>query len=240
MSVVEHPPRAAPASGAAFAYHRTGRLAAWLGGGRGVRLASSLAAGFLGELLTGWSGGLLFPLTPAVSLTAGLVFGGWGLAGAAAGQLAAVYLLSRDFFGSLIFALAFSLTGLAGWAVFRWVPTLGRGLPNLRSFLAILAAASMGGAAGALLTLASGLLPTGETAWTWIWTWVTGELVSAALLAPPILLAFHRWGRRWMVEAARGAAGGGPGAGRYDPRGCLERRGDGRSAEAGACRHREP
>lgn len=199
MSVVEHPPRAAPTSGA-FAYHRTGRLASWLGGGRGVRLGSSLIAGFLGELLTGWSGGLLFPLTPAVSLTAGLVFGGWGLAGAAAGQLAAVFLHSRDLFSSLIFALAFSLTGLAVWAVFHWVPLLGRSLPNLRSFLATLAAASVGGAAGALLTLAGGLLPAGETAWTWIWTWVTGELVSVALLAPPILLAFHRWGRRSMVR----------------------------------------
>jgi MFS family permease len=199
MSVVEHPSRAAPSPGAAFAYHRTGHLAKWLGRGRGARLAFSLAAGLLGELLTGWSGGLLFPLTPAVSLTSGLLFGGWGIAGAAVGQLAAVFILSRDLLGSLTFALAFSLTGLAGWVVFRWVPKLGRGLPNLRSFLATLAAAFAGGAAGALLTLSGGLLPSGQTAWTWIWTWVTGELVSVALLAPPILLAFDRWGRRSMV-----------------------------------------
>lgn len=203
MSVVDHPSRAASSPGAAFAYHRTSQLAKWLGRGRGARLAFSLAAGLLGELITGWSGGLLFPLTPAVSLTSGLLFGGWGIAGAAVGQLAAVFILSRGFLGSLIFALAFSLTSLAGWAVFRWVPKLGRSLPNLRSFLATLAAAFAGGASGALLTLAGGLLPPGQTAWTWIWTWVTGELVSVALLAPPILLAFHRWGRRSMVEFPR-------------------------------------
>lgn len=203
MSVVENPSRAAPSPGTAFAYHRTGQLAKWLGRGRGARLAFSLAGGLLGELITGWSGGLLFPLTPAVSLTSGLLFGGWGIAGAALGQLAAVFILSRDLLGSLIFALAFSLTGLAGWAVFRWVPKLGRGLPNLRSFLATLAAAFAGGAAGALLTLAGGLLPASQTAWTWIWTWVTGELVSVALLAPPILLTFDRWGRRSMVDFPR-------------------------------------
>ena len=203
MSVVEHPSRAAPTPGAAFAYHRTGHLAKWLGQGRGARLAFSLAAGFLGELITGWSGGLLFPLTPAVSLTAGLLFGGWGIAGAAAGQLAAVFILSRDLLSSLILALAFSLTGLAGWAVFRWTPKLGRGLPNLRSFLATLAAAFVGGAAGALLTLWGGLLPASQTAWTWIWTWGTGELVSVALLAPPILLAFNRWGWHWTVPFPR-------------------------------------
>jgi hypothetical protein len=200
MSVVEHPSRAAPNPGAAFAYHRTGLVAKWLGRGRGARLAFSLAAGLLGELLTGWSGGLLFPLTPAVSLTSGLLFGGEGIAGATVGQLAAVFILSRDLLGSLIFALAFSLTGLAGWAVFRWTPKLGRGIPNLRSFLATLGAAFAGGAAGALLTLLrQDLLPSGDTAGTWIWTWMSGALVSVALLAPPILLAFDRYGRRWMV-----------------------------------------
>ncbi|HEV2853991.1 MAG TPA: HD domain-containing phosphohydrolase [Thermoanaerobaculia bacterium] len=205
MSVVEHQPRAAPASRAAFAYHRTGRLAKWLGRGRGARLAFSLAAGLLGELLTGWSGGLLFPLTPAVSLTAGLLFGGLGIAGAAVGQLAAVFILHRNLLDALIFAAAFSMTGLAGWAVFRWTPKLGRGLPNLRSFLATLAAAFAGGAAGALLTLllSRRLLPAGETAGAWTWTWMTGALVSVALLAPPVLLAFNRYGRRWMVTFPR-------------------------------------
>ena len=32
-----------------------------------------------------------------------------------------------------------------------------------------------------------------------LWAWVTGALVSVALLAPPALLLFDRYGRRWMA-----------------------------------------
>ncbi|HKH44983.1 MAG TPA: hypothetical protein VKM72_10010, partial [Thermoanaerobaculia bacterium] len=201
MSSVESQPRAA---GAAFAFHRTGRLAQWLGRGRGTRLSLSLAAGLLGELITGWSGGLLFPLTPAVSLTAGLLFGWQGIAGATAGQLAAEWILHHDSLDALIFAASFSLTGIAAWTLFRYVPKVGRGLPNLRSFLWTLAAALVGGLTGALLALAAtGLTPAGQSPGMWIWTWVTGSLVSVALLTPPILLAFDRDGRRWMVPMPR-------------------------------------
>jgi len=202
MSVVESQPRTAPTAGAAFAFHRTSRLAEWFGRKRGARVALSLAAGLLGQLITGWSGGLLFPLTPAVSLAAGLLFGWLGIAGAAAGQLVAVWILHRNFLDALIFASSFSLTGIAGWAVFRYVPKLGRGFPNLRSFLWTLAAAFAGGLAGALLTLASGSVG-GSSAGMWIWTWVTGSLVSVALLTPPLLLAFDRDGRNWMVTLPR-------------------------------------
>jgi MFS family permease len=200
MSVVNPQPRAAPANGAAFAYHRSSRLAEWFGRGRGQRLLLSLVAGLLGQLVTGWNGGLLFPLTPAISLCAGLLFGWLGIAGAAAGQLAAVWILHYGFLDALTFSAAFSLTGIAGWTLFRYVPKLGRGIPNLRSFLWTLAAAFVGGLAGALLTLLSrDLPPPGQTPGMWIWTWVTGALVSVALLAPPILLVFDRHGRRWMV-----------------------------------------
>jgi HD domain-containing protein len=202
MSLVNPEPRAAPTTGAAFAYHRSSRIAAWFGRGRGHRLLMSLAAGLAGELITGWRGGLVFPLTPAVSLCAGVLFGWLGIAGAAAGQLAAVWIRSGLPL-ALTFAAAFSLTGIAGWALFRHVPKLGRGIPNLRSFLATLAAALAGGVAGALWTLLLRGVPVGETPGMWIWTRVTGALVSVALLAPPILLACDRYGRRWMVPFPR-------------------------------------
>ena len=203
MSVVNPEPRAAPsppAQGAAFAYHRSSRLAEWLRRGNGVRLALSLAAGLGGVLAREWSGGLLFPLTPAISLTAGLLFGWVGIAGTAAGQLAAIWIAHGHPAGALVFALSFSLAGVAGLAIFRSVPKLGRGFPNLRSYLWTLTAGGLGGLTGALLTIFPWrLLPAGESPSEWMWTWVTGALVSVALLAPPILLLFDRYGRRWMV-----------------------------------------
>lgn len=198
MSVLNPEPRAAPGPGAAFAYHRTSRIAEWLRRGNGVRLALSVAAGLCGVLVREHSGGLVFPFTPAVSLTAGLLFGWLGIAGTAAGQLAAVWITHRSFYDALIFALSFALTGIAGWAIFRYVPKLARGLLNLRSFLWALGAAFLGSMAGGALTLVS-VGPAGQTPGMWIWAWLTGALVSTALLAPPVLLLFDRYGRRWMV-----------------------------------------
>jgi hypothetical protein len=201
MSVVNPEPRAASSHGAAFAYHRSGRLVEWLRRGNGLRIALPVVAGLGGVLIREWSGGLVFPLTPAVSLTAGALFGGLGIASAAVGQLAAVWILHRSLAEALVLALSFALTGVAGWAVFRYVPQLGRGLPNLRSYLWMLAAAFAGGLAGSALTLASGTAgpPPGTSPVMWVWTWGTGALVSVTLLAPPALLLFDRWGRRWRV-----------------------------------------
>lgn len=197
MSVLNPRPRAAPVPGGAFAYHRTGRLAKWLGDGRGQRIAFALASGFAGELLSGWSNGLVFPFTPAVSLTAGLLFGWLGILGAALGQLAAVWILLDSFPAAVTFSASFSLTGIAAWLLFQHVPRLGRGLPNLRSFLWTLAAALAGGIAGSMATLL--LAHPVEAPAIWIWTWATGALVSVALLAPPILLGMDRRGRRWLA-----------------------------------------
>jgi hypothetical protein len=198
MSVLNPQPRAAP-HGAAFAYHRASRIREWLRRGNGFRLVLSAAAGLFGVLLRNWSGGLLFPVTPAVSLTAGILFGWVGLAGTTAGQLAAVWILRDSFSDALIFSLAFSLTGAAGWTIYHYVPKLGRGLPNLRSFLWTLGAAFIGGLAGAALTLLIPRAP-GEPGMVMrTWTWMTGALVSVTLLAPPVLLLFDRYGRRWRV-----------------------------------------
>lgn len=210
MSVLNPQSRAAP-HGAAFAYHRTSRIAEWLRRGNGFRLALSVVAGLSGVLLRNWSGGLLFPVTPAVSLTAGLLFGWLGIAGTTAGQLAAVWILRDSFSDALVFSLAFSLTGAVGWTIYHYVPKLGRGLPNLRSFLWTLGAAFLGGLAGAALTIL--LIPRapGEPGMVMrTWTWMTGALVSVTLLAPPILLLFDRFGRRWMVPIPGEFHGEGP------------------------------
>jgi hypothetical protein len=202
MSIVNPEPRAAPAPGAAFAYHRSSQLVEWLRRGNGVRLVLSAAAGLFGVLIHDWSGGLIFPFTPAVSLTAGLLFGWLGIAGTIAGQFAAVWITRDSPSDALILSLCFALAGAAGWAIFHYVPKLGRGLPNLRSFLWTLGAGVVGGLSGSALSLAFSS-PAGQTAGRSaalsFWEWGTGALVSVVLLAPPILLLFDRYGRRWMV-----------------------------------------
>jgi hypothetical protein len=209
MSVLNPQPRAAP-HGAAFAYHRTSRIVEWLRRGNGFRLGLSVVAGLFGVLLRNWSGGLLFPVTPAVSLSAGLLFGWLGIAGTTAGQLAAVWILRDSFSDALIFSLAFSLTGAVGWTIYHYVPKLGRGLPNLRSFLWILGAAFVGGLAGAVLTLLISRAPGEPGTVMRVWTWMTGALVSVTLLVPPVLLLFDRFGRRWMVPVPGEFHGGSP------------------------------
>jgi len=203
MSVVNPESRAAPTRGAAFAYHRSSQLVEWLRRGNGVRLALSTVAGLCGVLIHDWGGGLIFPFTPAISLTAGLLFGWLGIAGTIAGQFLGIWITRDDPANAFVLALSFALAGATGWAIFHYVPKLGRGLPNLRSFLWTLGAGVVGGLSGSALSLAfSG--PAGQAAgrWSaalWVWAWGTGALVSVVLLAPPILLLFDRYGRRWMV-----------------------------------------
>ncbi len=146
MSVVNPESRAAPTRGAAFAYHRSSQLVEWLRRGNGVRLALSAVAGLCGVLIHDWGGGLIFPFTPAISLTAGLLFGWLGIAGTIAGQFLGIWITRDDPANAFVLALSFALAGATGWAIFHYVPKLGRGLPNLRSFLWTLSAGVVGGA----------------------------------------------------------------------------------------------
>lgn len=199
MSILTRDAPAAPVtSGAAFTYRRTHPVAVWLGRGRGLRLAVSLLSGFLGEILAGWGLTAPFvplPLTPFVSFASGVLFGWEGLLGSAVGQLAAASILQKSFPLAVVLAASFSLTGLAGWLAFRQVPGLGRGLPNLRSFLAVLASAVVGGLLGSLAVA----LFQGAPLALRLWNGTTGSVMSVLLLAPLMLLAMDRFWRYWMV-----------------------------------------
>ncbi|HSF40578.1 MAG TPA: HD domain-containing phosphohydrolase [Thermoanaerobaculia bacterium] len=199
MSIITRDTPAAPVtSGAAFTYRRSHPVAVWLGRGRGVRLLVSLLAGFLGEILAGWGVTAPFiplPLTPFVSFASGVLFGWQGLLGSMVGQLAAVSILQQSVLPAVVFAASYSLTGLAGWLAFQRVPGLGRGLPNLRSFLAVLASAVAGGLLGSLVVALFQAAPLALR----LWNGTTGSVMSVLLLAPPMLLAMDRFWRRWMV-----------------------------------------
>jgi MFS family permease len=205
MSVLSPESRAAPGTtsgaGTAFAYRRTHPLVAWFGGGRGNRLALALFAGLLGELLTGWSGSarlVPLPLTPFVSVTSGLLFGWLGILGATAGQLVAVWVLRGSFLAASTLSVSFAFTGVCALLVFRYAPGMGRGLPNLRSYLLLLGSALAGGLLGGLFSaiLVNGPV-LGAALAGWVWARASGALMSVLLLAPPALLAMDRWGRDW-------------------------------------------
>jgi len=202
MSVLTPESGAVPAgTGGAFAYRRL-PVVVWFGRGRGFRLALSLAAGLLGALISGWNGTARFvplPLDPFVSATAALLFGGWGILGSACGQLAAVWVLHGGFLAALAHAAPCALLAVSVWLVFRYVPGLGRGFPNLRSYVWLLAGTTLGCAAGGLLQGAASLSPSPWTLVLSAWTWTAGGLLSVGLLAPPLLLAMDRFGRRFMA-----------------------------------------
>jgi hypothetical protein len=204
MNVLSQEDRAASGSSrAAFTWRREHPLLVWLGRGRGVRLGASLAAGFLGALLPGLNATaplLPLPLSPFVSFVAGLAFGWQGILGSAVGQLAAVWILQKSFFAALVYSLSFALVGVAGWLVFRFTPGLGRGLPNLRSFLSLLGSALLGGLAGSiLLWVARDPALAGSGVAVWLWNRVTGGVMSVLLQGIPVLLALDRWERRFLV-----------------------------------------
>jgi HD domain len=203
MNVFSPENRAAPATpGAAYTWRREHRLMVWLGRGRGARLGASLAAGFLGALLPGLNATaplLPLPLSPFVSFVAGLAFGWLGIFGSAVGQLAVVWILQKSLLAALVLSVSFALSGIAGWLVFRCTPGLGRGLPNLRSFLSLLGSALLGGLAGSVLLWMAGFPVGGSGVAVWLWHRLTGGVMSVLLLGIPVLLALDRWGRRFLA-----------------------------------------
>ena len=185
MSILTQPHRAASASSSMTLLAR--RLSDLIQGeARGVRLGAGAAAGLAGGLVGGWG-------SPALSVCAGLLFGGPAIAGCAAVQFLTVWALRGDAMAALVASLASAILGTSASLVFRFVPELGRGLPDLRSHLWLLASAALGGLVGGFLFALAGQGPRG------FWTWAAASLLGTLLLAPPALLTADRSLRPWMV-----------------------------------------
>jgi hypothetical protein len=200
MSVSSPTPQAAPtAYGAAVAPGRLALVLTWFRTGRANALALAFASGILGELVGGWGGRpllLALPLTPFVSCAAGLLLGWRGIVAASLGQGITILAVSRDPLTAAVLTASLVLLGMAVHLIFRSVPKLGRGLPNLRSYLWLLASALFGGLVAALpgsLLAAQGDLS------QQVWTRAAGCLISILLLAPPMLLLADRRLRPWIV-----------------------------------------
>ena len=161
---------------------------------RAVRFAAGLGAGLLGALVGGWG-------STALSLCSGLLLGPLGMTGTAIGQLAMAGALGRGPLGSLVMAFAALALGVAASRVFRVVPELGRGLPNLPSYLWLLGSGLLGGLVGGLVIALTWQGP--GSALQELWSWTANSLMGALLVAAPLLLVTDRFLRGWMVKIPR-------------------------------------
>lgn len=157
---------------------------------RGIRFSAGLGAGLLGGLVGGWG-------STALSLCSGLTLGWLGIAGTVIGQLVMGGALGRGWLSALVMAFAALALGVSASRIFRVVPDLGRGLPNLHSYLWLLGSGLLGGLVGGLLI---GLTWQGSgPSLHGLWRWTANSLMGALLVAPPLLLAADRFLRGWMV-----------------------------------------
>jgi hypothetical protein len=159
-----------------------------------LRFAAGLGAGLFGGLLGGWG-------STALSSCSGLILGWPGIAGAALGQLAMVQALSPDLLRAFALAFAAAALGTSSYRIFRVVPDLGRGLPNLPSYLWLLGSGLLGGLVGGLAVSLASHGP--GLALHEFWRWTASSLMGSLLLAAPILLLADRSLRPWMVAIPR-------------------------------------
>jgi hypothetical protein len=186
---------------------------------RAVRVAAPLVACFAAAWTAGGAPGYVagvdvgLDLLTAAAFVSGLLFGWLGAAGAALGALGGARISEPGAAAGPGPASAFAAAAAAGaaaavaWAVFRAVPGLGRGLPDARSFLWLLATSCLASvsAAAAHLGLAFGLSLASPAGWLGsasvpeIWSGAAVAVASVAFLAPPVLLAVDLWARWWRA-----------------------------------------
>ncbi len=168
---------------------------------RAVRLAVPAAATFLAVLSVGAAGPLLGLSRGALSLDpravagflSGLLFGWLGVSGAALGGALGAAATGASTGAALAAALAAATSAAVAFALFRYLPGVGRGLPNLRSYLWLLAASALAAAASVLHALVAG------AGFLDLWAGAFVALASVAFAGPPLALAVDLWGRRWMA-----------------------------------------
>ena len=157
--------------------------------------AAAAAAAALLALLVVADPGHVRP-TAAAAFTVGAALGPAALAVFAVVEAAVALATGSAPWAAALTALADLLLGAIAYLAFRDVDRVGRGLPNLASYLVFVAAALVGSLAGgfvlALRDAQEGLL-------LGIGLHAVGNLTAVVLAALPLLLAADRGLRRWMV-----------------------------------------
>lgn len=175
---------------------------------RAVRWAAPFAVTLLGALLSGGPAGEPSSFRPdlaaASAFASGLLFGWIGAAGAGLGAaLGAAFHAAGTgpesgvpgWSVALLSGLGAGVAGAVPFAVFRHLRGLGRGLPNLRSYLWLLASGAL--AASVASFLRAGPLAGGSSLRVWFAAF--DALVTVAYLAPAAVVATDLWARWWLA-----------------------------------------
>ena len=153
-----------------------------------IRLTAAATAG----LAASSAGSVLTASAPEIDLTAPLavaaaaLLGRFGLLGFALGQFTGLLAVGEAWRPALAVTLAYAATGLAVYLVFRLARGIGRGFPNLRSYLWFFVALAVGGLATALSRRVGSLADRGLDS---VWLAMARHLASVMLCAPPLMLA---------------------------------------------------
>lgn len=131
--------------------------------------------------------------TAVAALAAGLLYGWPGIAGAVVAGLVAMAI----HYGSVPdprFMIAHAVLGLAAFEVFRRLRGVGRGLPNLRSWVVLLLVVLVFGLPSAFLMASAmgGVVSAAGGAGHWaavVGVWWATTITSVMLLVPPLVLA---------------------------------------------------
>jgi len=172
------------------------------------RAAAGLAAGLAGGLAAVAAGGEPGRIRPSAGLAfaSGAAFGVPGAAAFAAGQLVLLLLLGRPVWVALLVTVSDGLLAAVAWLAFRDGGRVGRGLPDLRSYLWFVAVALVGGLATAMFLAWSD--PAGEF-FTAVGLFAIGNLTGVVLVALPLLLLAEHRLRPWLAPI-RGEVPAGP------------------------------
>ncbi len=158
-----------------------------------LRLALAALAGLsasIGAVALDGSGARELDVVAPLAVASGALLGRLGLVGFAGGQFLGAVLAGGGVQPSFAAALAYAASGLAAYLVFRLAPGIGRGFPNLRSYLWFFVSLVVGGLATAL----SASVAPGSLHWhdALSLSWAR-HLASVLLCTPPILLAVDRF-----------------------------------------------
>lgn len=136
----------------------------------------------------------------SVSFMVPAVLFGWpGLAGVALYRALTVPWRDPTISYYLVSLAAHTAAGALTYLAFRWVPRLGRGLPDLRSFAWLSLAIGAGGLFSSFAITAAAV---GHSFWPEISTWARSTVVTVWLFTPPLLILADRVLRPLMLPIA--------------------------------------